>query len=539
MKLTRAGIKDRTAWEKAGITLPGYDVEAVSEKAKKEPVWVHFGIGNIFRVFIGGIADGLLEEGVMDRGITCVETFDYDVVDKIYQPYDNLGLNVILHGNGTREYKVIGSLAEAVKAQASDPEQWKRLKEIFASSSLQLVSFTITEKGYALHRADGTWLPYVAADIQNGPEKATGAMAVLVAMLYVRYQVGKYPLALVSMDNCSQNGAKLRESVLTMAEEWKKAGYVDEGFVSYVSDEDTVAFPWTMIDKITPRPSERIADDLEKAGVEYMQPVITGKQTYIAPFVNAEKPQYLVIEDHFPNGRPALEKGFGVYMTDRNTVNLSERMKVTVCLNPVHSATGPLGVVLGYDLFAHMLNTNEDMMKMARMVAYDEGLPVVPNPGILSPQAFVDELFNDRFPNEYLGDTNLRLAVDVSQMVGIRFGETVKAYVEKYGDASRLTAIPLGIAGWLRYLLAVDDAGNHYELAPDPMKEELTEQLKDIVVGHPETFKDQLKPILSNERLFFTDLYKDGVGEKIEDMFREMIAGPGAVKATIHKYVQK
>ena len=538
MKLTRAGIKDRAAWEKAGITLPGYDVEAVSEKAKKEPVWVHFGIGNIFRVFIGGIADGLLEEGVMDRGITCVETFDYDVVDKIYQPYDNLGLNVILHGNGTREYKVIGSLAEAVKAQASDPEQWKRLKEIFASSSLQLVSFTITEKGYALHRADGTWLPYVAADIQNGPEKATGAMAVLVAMLYVRYQVGKYPLALVSMDNCSQNGAKLRESVLTMAEEWKKAGYVDEGFVSYVSDEDTVAFPWTMIDKITPRPSERIADDLEKAGVEYMQPVITGKQTYIAPFVNAEKPQYLVIEDHFPNGRPALEKGFGVYMTDRNTVNLSERMKVTVCLNPVHSATGPLGVVLGYDLFAHMLNTNEDMMKMARMVAYDEGLPVVPNPGILSPQAFVDELFNDRFPNEYLGDTNLRLAVDVSQMVGIRFGETVKAYVEKYGDASRLTAIPLGIAGWLRYLLAVDDAGNHYELAPDPMKEELTEQLKDIVVGHPETFKDQLKPILSNERLFFTDLYKDGVGEKIETMFREMIAGPGAVKATIHKSVK-
>ena len=148
-------------------------------------------------------------------------------------------------------------------------------------------------------------------------------------------------------------------------------------------------------------------------------------------------------------------------------------MKVTVCLNPVHSATGPLGVVLGYDLFAHMLNTNEDMMKMARMVAYGEGLPVVADPGILSPQAFVDELFNDRFPNEYLGDTNLRLAVDVSQMVGIRFGETVKAYVKRFGDASKLTAIPLGIAGWLRYMLAVDDAGNKYELAPDPMNEEL------------------------------------------------------------------
>ena len=126
MKLTRTGIKDRAAWEKAGIMLPGYDVEAVSEKAKKEPVWVHFGIGNIFRVFIGGIADGLLEEGVMDRGITCVETFDYDVVDKIYQPYDNLGLNVILHGNGTREYKVIGSLAEAVPRGSPRPPEHAR-----------------------------------------------------------------------------------------------------------------------------------------------------------------------------------------------------------------------------------------------------------------------------------------------------------------------------------------------------------------------------------------------------------------------------
>ena len=539
MKLTLEGIKNREAWEKVGITLPGYDVEKVSEKARKEPEWVHFGIGNIFRIFIGGIADGLLEEGVLDRGITCVETFDYDVVDKIYDPYDNLGLSVILHGDGVREYKVLGSLAEAVKAQSSDPEQWNRLKEIFRSTSLQMVSFTITEKGYALQKADGTWLPYVKADIENGPERANGAMAVLVAMLFERYQAGKYPLALVSMDNCSRNGEKLRESVLTMAEEWQKKGFVDADFLAYVSDEQTVAFPWTMIDKITPRPSEQIAADLEKLGVENMQPVITGKKTYIAPFVNAEKPQYLVIEDSFPNGRPALEKGFGVYLADRNTVNLSERMKVTVCLNPVHSATGPLGVVLGYDLFAHMLNTNEDMMKMARMVAYDEGLPVVEDPGILSPQAFVDELFNDRFPNEYLGDTNLRLAVDVSQMVGIRFGETIKAHVAKYGNASRLTAIPLGIAGWLRYMLAVDDEGRDYELAPDPMNEELQEQLGDIVVGKPETLKDQLKPVLSNERLFFTDLYKAGVGEKVEEMFREMIAGKGAVKATLHKYIQK
>lgn len=537
MKLTSNGIKNRGQWEKAGIVLPGYSVEEASEKARKEPTWAHFGVGNIFRVFIGGIADGLLEEGAMDRGITCVETFDYDVIDKIYEPYDNLGLSVILHGDGTREYKVLGSLAEAVKAQASNPVQWKRLKEIFSAPSLQLVSFTITEKGYALQKADGSWFPFVEADLQNGPDKAVGAMAVLTAMLYERYKAGKFPLALVSMDNCSRNGAILRESVLTMTREWKKKGFVDAGFEAYVNDEKTVAFPWTMIDKITPRPSEQLAKELEALGVEEMQPVITEKKTYIAPFVNAEKPQYLVIEDSFPNGRPDLEKGFGVYMADRETVNLSERMKVTACLNPVHSAAGPLGVVLGYELFAKMLNTDEDMMKMARMVAYGEGLLVAPNPGILSPWKFTDELFNDRFPNEYLGDTNLRLAVDVSQMLGIRFGETIKAYVQRDGDASALTAIPLGIAGWLRYMLAVDDEGKHYELAPDPMKEEIQELLKGIVVGQPETFTDQLRPILSNERIFFTDIYQTGLGEKIEGMFREMIAGTGAVKAAIHKYM--
>ena len=539
MKLSIDGIKDKTAWEEAGIKLPAYDVRKVAENTKASPEWVHFGIGNIFRIFIGGIADSLIEQGVSDKGITCVETFDFDVVDKIYEPFDNLVMAVTLKEDGSTDKRVLGSLTEAVKAQSASKEAWSRLKEIFANPQLEMISFTITEKGYALRDAKGAFFPFIQSDIDNGPDKAVSAMAVVAALLFERFNTCKAPLAVVSMDNCSQNGAKLRESVLTMAEEWKKEGFVDEDFLTYVSDEDVVAFPWTMIDKITPRPSEQIATDLEALGVEDMQPVITRKKTYIAPFVNAEKPQYLVIEDHFPNGRPALEKGFGVYLADRDTVNMSERMKVTVCLNPVHSATGPLGVVLGYDLFAHMLNTNEDMMKMARMVAYDEGLPVVADPKILSPQAFVDELFNDRFPNEYLGDTNLRLAVDVSQMVGIRFGETVKAYVERFGDASSLTAIPLGIAGWLRYMLAVDDEGKAYELAPDPMNEEIQEQLSDIVIGKPETFKDQLKPILSNERLFFTDLYKDGVGEKIEEMFREMIAGTGAVQATIHKYVQK
>lgn len=72
-------------------------------KQKKAPVWVHFGAGNIFRIFIGGIADELISSGEMKKGITCVETFDFDVVDKIYRPYDNLVLAVTLKADGSTD----------------------------------------------------------------------------------------------------------------------------------------------------------------------------------------------------------------------------------------------------------------------------------------------------------------------------------------------------------------------------------------------------------------------------------------------------
>ena len=231
MKLTLEGIKDKAQWEAAGIALPSYDIEKVAENTKKSPVWVHFGIGNIFRIFIGGLADTLISEGAADKGITCVETFDFDVVDKIYEPYDNLVLAVTLKADGSTDKKVLGSLTEAIKAQSDVPEYWNRLKAIFTNPDLQMVSFTITEKGYALKGADGSYFPFIQADIDNGPEKPGAAMAVVCALLHERYKANKAPLAVVSMDNCSHNGEKLQASILTMAKEWQAKGFVEAGFV--------------------------------------------------------------------------------------------------------------------------------------------------------------------------------------------------------------------------------------------------------------------------------------------------------------------
>ena len=507
----------------------------MAEETKKAPVWVHFGAGNIFRIFIGGLADRLITQGEMKKGITCVETFDFDVVDKIYKPYDNLVLAVTLKADGSTDKQVIGSLTEAIKAQSNVPEEWNRLKEIFADPGLQMISFTITEKGYALKNSEGNYFPFVQTDIDNGPEKPGAAMAVVCALLFERFKAGKHPLAVVSMDNCSHNGEKLQNSILTMAKEWEKKGFVDADFVAYLSDEKQISFPWSMIDKITPRPADSVCKELENAGVEDIAPVITSKKTYIAPFVNAEGPQYLVIEDKFPNGRPALEKA-GVYMTDRDTVNKVERMKVTTCLNPLHTALAVYGCVLGYTLIADEMK-DQELNKLVHEIGPVEGMPVVTDPGILSPKDFVDEVINVRIPNPFMPDTPQRIATDTSQKVGIRYGETIKSYVAKYGDAKKLTAIPLAIAGWCRYLLGVQDDGEAFERSSDPMLAELTEAMKGIELGKPETYHGQLKSILSNENIFGIDLYKAGIGEKIEEMFLEEIAGPGAVRTVLKKYM--
>ena len=191
-------------------------------------------------------------------------------------------------------------------------------------------------------------------------------------------------------------------------------------------------------------------ESLAKDGIEGMAPIVTSKNTFIAAFVNAERPQYLVIEDKFPNGRPPLEKA-GVYLTDRDTVNKTERMKVTTCLNPLHTAMSVYGCMLGYTLICDEMK-DADIVALIKRLGYVEGLPVVVNPGILDPKAFIDEVVEQRLPNPFMPDAPQRIATDTSQKVGIRFGETIKSYIAEGRDpqhprfdparAGRLAALP-------------------------------------------------------------------------------------------------
>lgn len=537
MKLNRSCLTDRQAWNKASVRLPEFDWEKMTEVTEQSPVWVHFGAGNIFRGFIAVLQQRLLEEGLEKSGIIAADTFDFDIIDKIYTPHDSMTMMVGLKPDGTMDREIIASVAKGVRADVNDEKEFGSLVRAFENPSLQMASFTITEKGYALTNFKGELFPVVEKDMQEGPEKASHAMSIVAALLLKRYEAGRFPLALVSMDNCSHNGEKLKSSVAAIAKAWVEKGFAPKDFLTWVEDEDQVSFPWSMIDKITPRPAEEVQKALEEDGIEEMAPIITSRNTYIAPFVNAEIPQYLVVEDRFPNGRPALEKA-GVYLTDRDTVNQTERMKVTTCLNPLHTALAVYGCVLGYNSIAAEMK-DEDLKALVERIGYQEGMPVVTDPGILSPEAFVKEVIEYRLPNPFIPDTPQRIATDTSQKVAIRFGETIKAYLaDEALDVNSLTAIPLAIAGWLRYLLGVNDEGTEMEISSDPMLEALKEQLKGISLGEVPQEKGFLNEILSNSVLFGTDLVKAGLSEKIEGMFCEMLEGPGAVRKTLKKYMK-
>lgn len=536
MQLSYQGIGDNAAYTRAGIVLPVYHWPTMRDRTEEAPTWVHFGAGNIFRGFIAALQQRLLNAGLTETGIIAAETFDYDIISKIYDPFDSMTLMVTLLPDGSTRKEVIASIAKGIRADASDAAQWHALKSCFEKPTLQMVSFTITEKGYALTNVRGELLPAVKEDIAHGPEQPRHAMSVVAAMLYARYQAGAMPIAMVSMDNCSHNGEKLRASVLTIVDGWVDAGHVPSAFAAWVKDEGQVSFPWSMIDKITPRPADVIQAQLMQLGMEDMAPIVTSRNTYIAPFVNAEAPQYLVVEDRFPNGRPPLEKA-GVYMTDRETVNMTERMKVTTCLNPLHTALAVFGCLLGYTSIAAEMK-DAQLVRLVKTIGYTEGLPVVVDPGIIDPRAFIDEVLEQRLPNPFIPDTPQRIATDTSQKVAIRFGETIKSYMaDPEKDASALTAIPLAIAGWLRYLLAVDDAGRAMPVSADPMLTALQAELAGVTLGDPDSCVGKLDGILSNEVLFGVDLHRAGLAEKIEGYLRDMLTGKGAVRAALVKYL--
>ncbi|HQD05141.1 MAG TPA: mannitol dehydrogenase family protein, partial [Halanaerobiales bacterium] len=157
LNLSINDIKNRKIWEDAGIKLPTFDYDKVAAATAENPEWVHFGAGNIFRGFIAVLQQKLLNEGKARTGIIAVETFDEEIIDKVYTPYDNLGLLVIMNLDGSLDKEVVASITEGLVGDPSRKDDWQYLQEVFANPLLKLASFTITEKGYSLKNMQGEY----------------------------------------------------------------------------------------------------------------------------------------------------------------------------------------------------------------------------------------------------------------------------------------------------------------------------------------------------------------------------------------------
>lgn len=493
MKLTLAGLRDRAAFEKAGIALPTFDIDAMRAATEKAPTWMHFGTGNIFRAFPCAAQAQLLDMGLVDTGIIACETYDAAIIEDLLAAHDNLSLLVTLRADGNTGLSVVASIADAI---AGDEAGIARMEALFEAPTLQMVSFTVTEKAY---------------------NASNPVMAQLCRMLLSRFKACAKPLAMVSMDNCAHNGDKLRDALLPTVRDMVAKGEAEEAFLAYMQND--IAFPITMIDKITPHPGPDIAKMLADKGIEDMDIIRTEKGTVTAPFVNAEEAQYLVIEDAFPNGRPPLEKA-GIIFTDRQTVDKVEKMKVGTCLNPLHTALAVLGSLLGFAKISDEME-DDDLRGFVERLGYVESLPVVEDPGVISPRAFLDEVLKKRVNNPFLPDTPQRIATDTSQKIPVRFSWTVQATE----DVSTLRCVPFVMAAWLRYLTGIDDTGAAFEPSSDPR---LAEVRARMVAG----LSDEL---LSDATLFGANLVENGMADTVRAMFSEMMEGEGAVRRALQK----
>lgn len=258
MELSLKSIQNKENW--AGYHLPEYDPVKIAENTAQRPQWMHFGSGNIFRIFPAVICQRLIERGDMDTGIVCCEGYDDEIITKCFRPYDNLTIGVTLNPDGKLDKEIVASMADSL-TMLYDKEQ---VEGVMKEPSLQMVSFTITEKGYSLRNAEHELVPAVLADMEAGPKDCKTFMAQLTAMCIERGRSCGKPLSLVSMDNCSHNGEKLQAAVMEIAKAWLDKEKISQDDYEYL--EKQIAFPWSMIDKITPRPHPVVEEQLLEIG---------------------------------------------------------------------------------------------------------------------------------------------------------------------------------------------------------------------------------------------------------------------------------
>ncbi|UQI41690.1 mannitol dehydrogenase family protein [Vreelandella venusta] len=422
----------------AAVETPTYDRQAVT------PGIVHIGVGGFHRAHQAMYLDALMNQGeALEWGIVGVGVMPGDKrMQQALAAQDYLYTLVVKHPDGEYQPRVIGSMVDYLFA----PEDPEAVIEKMADPTIKIVSLTVTEGGYNFHPVTGEFnldSPQVRDDLAH-PEQPSTSFGLVVEALVRRRARGIAPFTVMSCDNIQGNGdvAKRMFSAYARA---RSAGLGD-----WLAAE--VAFPNAMVDRITPVTAPTDIEELaQRFDVEDAWPVVC------EPF------SQWVLEDHFPLGRPALEK-VGVQLVD--DVEPYELMKLRL-LNVSHQALAYFGYLAGYR-YAH--EVCQDPLFVEFLLGYmrEEGTPTLaPVPGV-DLETYRLTLI-ERFANPQIKDTLARLCAESSDRIPKWLVPVIRQQLSQGGEIERSAAV---VASWARYAEGVDEQGEAIDIV-DRLREPL------------------------------------------------------------------
>ena len=450
----------------AAIARPAYDACGTGVGI------VHLGIGAFQRAQTATYTDDALALSPGDWGFCGVSLRSPDVRDRL-APQDGLYTSVEKSPDGIRR-RVIGCVREVLFLG----EDREHIQERIESPATQIVSLTVTEKGYCHDPATGQLNlahPDIVHDLADSA-RPTSAVGLIVAALDARRAAGTPPFTVLCCDNLPHNGALLQGLTLAFARER------DAALARWI--EDHARFPSTMVDRIVPATTEGdIADNDAALGLHDAAPVVH------EPF------RQWVIEDRFVGARPAWERAGVQFVSD---VAPFEAMKLRL-LNASHSAFAYLGYLAGYDTIYQVAAQAEFVAFMRRLMR-EEVAPTLALPAGVDIGAYQEALVR-RFANPALPHRTWQIAMDGSQKLPQRILGTVR---DNLAAGRKIDLLALAVAGWMRYVSGIDERGREIRIS-DPLAPEFA-RLAAVHRGDPGALATAL---LSLHAIFGRDLPAD------------------------------
>jgi fructuronate reductase len=416
-----------------GVRRPAYDRRAIKTGI------VHLGVGAFHRAHQAVYTDDVLAQdprwGIVAASLRSPDTYD------ALQPQDGL-YTVSVRSQEGEALRVIGSIRRIIVA----PRETDDLLEAMADPQTRIVTLTVTEKGYCHDPATGALNeahPDIVHDLAY-PRTPKSAPGFIIEALRRRRMEGVPPFTVLTCDNLPSNGRTVKRVLTRFAE------LIDPELGRLVADE--VSCPSTMVDRIVPATSDQDRERIGEAlGVADAWPVVT------EPFTQ------WVIEDRFPQGRPAWEMAGAEFVGD---VEPYEHMKLRL-LNGSHSTLAYLGYLAGYETVADTM-ADEAFVRLIRGLMDEEVTPTLHMPPGADLESYKTALV-ERFKNPALKHRTWQIAMDGSQKLPQRLLGTIRDRLRTGEPIGRLS---LGVAAWMRYVTGVDEKGGSIDVR-DPMAERL------------------------------------------------------------------